>query len=201
MSDSNAIVIQNSVPVHTNIVLGNQNFQFIYASQLYNTFFIVCARFLLDSNEEILQSIEIKLLNYKGLLNLGLLQSTKDNLKRDTKIIGGLNLTLDIQAMSGVHGHHNSIIIDNLNYPVDSLTDFMVTRKIHQFAPTTNIANHLNDMVFDEEFFQRDGTVIHQKDNHLDDIPVKENGKIVVLTHGKCKDTRAKFIVIPKQSS
>ena len=108
MSDSNAIVIQNSVPVHTNIVLGNQNFQFIYASQLYNTFFIVCARFLLDSNEEILQSIEIKLLNYKGLLNLGLLQSTKDNLKRDTKIIGGLNLTLDIQAMSGVHGHHNS---------------------------------------------------------------------------------------------
>lgn len=53
----------------------NTNFQFVYASQCYQTFFSIYAKFTVDKKGK-LQTIEFKLVNYKGTINLGFYEKT-----------------------------------------------------------------------------------------------------------------------------
>ncbi|KYG72785.1 hypothetical protein [Roseivirga echinicomitans] len=59
-----------------NINLSNQeDYQAIYASQLYGTFFCVFGKFTclaIEKDEYTLDKIEFKIINYKGIINLGI---------------------------------------------------------------------------------------------------------------------------------
>ena len=54
-------------------------YQFVYASKDYGTFYCVYARFFLDKKKEILEKIELHIENYKGLLDLGFIRQSIDS--------------------------------------------------------------------------------------------------------------------------
>ena len=47
------------------------SYHFLYASQLYGTFFSIFGKFDFDPNTLLVRSIDLQLLNYKGVVNIG----------------------------------------------------------------------------------------------------------------------------------
>jgi hypothetical protein len=202
MSSENAIQLASFTEISTSIQIDSNENQLIYASQLYGTLFAVSGKFTLSPDKQKLKAIEFKLINYKGTLNLGLLSITRSDLIPDVTVEGRFNLTLQLKAMHGVHGHNKSLSLNDLDIDTNSFKQLLVTRRLHRFGPIENITEHLNDMVFDTEFFERDGAVIKEKNIHMDDAPIiKDDDSAVDLMttkSGKCKTTLSN--IIPVQS-
>lgn len=161
--------------------------QIIYASQLYGTFFAVAAKLIKNpKNEDELSSMELSLVNYKGLLNIGMLDETMSSFQpNDNSYL----LTLHLGALQkGKHGPGNIMKVDCKNTAISSLKSMVVTRELHSFMNHKDPENHLLDDVFDDEFFERDGVVIRKRDRLDDKITPFAGPKTV------CKNTSIKFV-------
>ncbi len=182
------LTLSNNTPFYLKVDKSDfSTHQIIYASELYGTFFSVAAKLLENPDKKgELSSMELYLVNYKGILNIGMLELTKTSFVIDKK---GAILTLHLGALqNGTHGPGNSITVDCKNIPISSLKSMVVTRELHSFMNHQDPKNHLNDDVFDEEFFERDGVVIIKRDR-LDDKISTAMGATTV-----CRDTSVKFV-------
>lgn len=136
-----------------NLNLANQeDYQAIYASQLYGTFFSVFGKFTCQSvgkDEYTLDKIEFKIINYKGVINLG---------------ISNVRGIFDITDTNGNQFKAMNIEIQGLNGNEEFELDCsgVVLKKNELFiTERTLIKMHsgtaLNNGVFDDEFYYREG--------------------------------------------
>ncbi|APQ18029.1 hypothetical protein [Maribacter hydrothermalis] len=192
-----AVRLENIKEIECNIYLQTPDRdQLVYASQLYGTFFAVSACLKLSQDGKYLNSMTLSLINYKGLLNIGMLDETKTSWKFEAKTGMG-SIVLFLKAMEGSHGHSKSIEVDCKNVELKNFKNLLVSRKLRPFGehPTSKTA-HLNESCFDEEFYDRDGAVIGESER-LDDakITIENNNKASFTTNsGRCQTTMSKII-------
>ncbi len=137
-----------------NINLSNSNesaYQSIYSSQLYGTFFMIYAIFETRPciNGYEISSIKLRLMNYKGLINLGISRArffTEENKENSHHGI----LKIEVEAMCPNN---------NIDFPVAmrrncqcSIDDYIYVDRSVKKLPAA-----LHNNVFDEEFLYREG--------------------------------------------
>lgn len=163
----------------------SSRFQLIYASQLYETFFGVAAKFNIANDR--LDTMELAIVNYKGHYNLGLLPETKNTWNCKDGI--NANFCLHLKANGGLHGHRpNQSMTVKCDTPVKSLKNMVVGRllsPIYDNVPS-NYEEHLHQPLFDSEFYERDGIAIRERDR-LDNT-------IAPQTIGKCQNAKVYFV-------
>lgn len=129
------------------------DFQLAYSSQLYGTFFSVFAKVnttQADDHSYILHDIEFTLINYKGLLNL-YIRDTK--FKADTK--GGEVLLL-VQAMSSNNEKALRLDCKDTIFKKGNST-LRISRRLKRMHSNSDNPTALENGVFDEEFYYREG--------------------------------------------
>ena len=201
MSDTKPQINKNFIAIYGNIDLDNDTEdQLIYASQLYGTFFAVSAKLKLNNNKDKLDSMELHLINYKGILNIGMLDSTKNTWYFDAAS-GCATLTLNLAACAGVHGTDKSLVLDCKEEELTKLKHFHVFRELNSFVPKNmKMTDHINSDYFDTEFYERDGALVRKR-FRLDDAEIEgksseDDGKndLLVSPTGKCETTFSHFI-------
>lgn len=136
--------------------------QMVYASQLYGTFFAVYAKIVANKDEKCMNSIDLKLINYKGPINLGIHEATYnvkrkkisiiDHMNGNSLTINVLSVTLWIRALTEQDGCEKPITIEqSIN---EDETYLEINRKL---LPLSENGNCVVDGVFDSEFYYRDG--------------------------------------------
>ena len=175
-----------------NIVLSdatNGQYQNIYASQNYGTFFGVFAKFTFQKSTNKITTLTLKMINYKGTLNLEfidyeIIQTEMQN--KQTQI----TLALKMKASLRSSGKDEIEIkkADLVKLKVKSNDLFLVSKSFHALngdsqydvdrrqkedplKPSTHppLAPFVNG-VFDNEFYYRNGSVIEKKainDNNM----------------------------------
>ncbi|WP_160111952.1 hypothetical protein [Aquimarina sp. AU58] len=163
----------------------NNRFQSIYASQSYGTFYAVFARFTVHDiitsdhqvvpNKKLLEQIELKLVNYKGNINMAFAKKSEideDSLEKTTSgnEIKTFLLKINIKGAVG----DNIGLIDVLYFEepliIENDTYFTVIRELLTLSGKTKeefnkpeenspFVNH----IFDEEFYLRDGENMERK--------------------------------------
>jgi len=149
----------------------------IYASQLYETFFAVGAKLNLENGDTELASMDLTLVNYKGLYNLGMSDLTKISFSSDGKLA---RLKLHLSAFTGIHGNDKVLKLNFSNKDLSKLETMNVTRKLHSFSNHSNadMTNHLYDNCFDNEFYERDGAAIVERVRMDDKIEEYNKNKV-----------------------
>ncbi len=143
-------------------LIGNVNlhntsdYQLIYSSQLYGTFFNLYAKFDASLNGDIytIKTISLKVINYKGIVNIGI--SRASQLLPDPNDTNGHVLNLEVQALNG----NTDVELKNLNYAIKRGENLNVDRKL---IPMHTNGNPMNNSLFDEEFFFREGVYADNK--------------------------------------
>ncbi|MDT0538859.1 hypothetical protein [Croceitalea sp. P059] len=166
-------VYESNSPIFQNLFLvldakNEQDYQLIYPSQLYGTFFTVSAKITLSKSKKKVTGIDISLVNYKGMYNIGLENSTKNNFSFEN---GTGILTLDLKAYSGIDDKSltNGIsLILKEEIPLQKFHRIFTTRKLKSFSKSGTIVGHLDEGLFDSEFYVRNGKYIAAI-NRLDD--------------------------------
>lgn len=153
--------------------------QLIYCSQLYGTFFAVSAR--LNVKAGFLKSMTLTLINFKGLYNIGMLKETKRSFVPEGN---GAKLTLYLKANAGRFGRDRQLKI-RCNLPIDNLEGLVVTRVLKPIS-SSSTKQHLEEGLFDSEFYERDGYKINNL-NRLDD-------EEVLTREDRCKTTYSNFV-------
>lgn len=130
-------------------------YQAIYTSQSYGTFYVVYAEFTTeeDNDNYYVKNINLKLVNYKGLINLGIADATlipiKDEFSGNSK---GALLDLTVKAFE-----QDTFTVKNYDvshpYPKND-SEFLVNRELVAMHPNNS---PLEGNIFDEEFYYRDG--------------------------------------------
>ena len=129
-------------------------YQSIYSSQSYGTFFIVYANFKTteDENNYYVKEIKLKIINYKGLINIGIENASfiKEFDADDISLGGTLKITLKALDKDEADVH-----CCDENHPFPKNNSYLfVDRKLSKMHPQgVNFENG----IFDEEFFYRDG--------------------------------------------
>ena len=126
--------------------------QLVYASQLYQTFFAVFGVFDMDRTDPDtlkLKGISLQLINYKGMINLGII-----GVSNPVIIDDGIEIRFMIKAMmpSGVlkyYGFDEAVPVKN-----SDRIDFQRVLEPIDVKPFTGVGDNL---VHDCEFFERDG--------------------------------------------
>lgn len=130
-------------------------YQAIYTSQSYGTFYVVYAEFTTeeDNDNYYVKNIKLKLVNYKGLINLGIADATfipiKDKFDGHSR---GALISLTVKAFE-----HEDFIIKNCDatHPFPKLNSYLkVNRKLLAMHPDKS---PIENGIFDEEFYYRDG--------------------------------------------
>lgn len=147
---------------------GENIYQPIYSSQLYGTFFIVYANFETseDSDNYFLHKIKLKIINYKGLINLGITGASfykTEGCDPENPIINNKNIMLNYKGgyielkVRALYNSDNDILVDNISEPIKISKNnsyLNVTRKLDQMHGDDRV---FENGVFDNEFFYRDG--------------------------------------------
>lgn len=138
-----------------NVNLSNSDdYQSIYASQLYGTFFAVYAKFeVADINPSDgvykLTGLRLKILNYKGIVNLGIVQGhllPVENNYNEPKA-DGWRLILELQALGG----STDCIIQCQSNEFKKGDSFLgVDRRLKELP-------NMGGFIFDNEFNYREG--------------------------------------------
>jgi len=125
---------------------GQGNFQLVYASQLYGTFFSVYASFETEiiKDECFIKKADFELVNYKGNIDLGL----KDITYCDTEKLFHIHL----QGMLEQRVINDAKAFKKLCLKKGQILTFK--RKLFPFADSNT---GLSKGVFDSEFYLRDG--------------------------------------------
>ena len=141
--------------------------QFIYASQLYDTFFALFCR--LHTENGMLEAIYLKLINYKGDIKLGMLPATESswgNHHTGHKIELHLRAN-DSCATKGFDDELKITCPDNTK--LCDLNSLFIDRKLYQMYDGVSTIDQLKQEVFDTEFYVKDGALVVKKPN-LDDM-------------------------------
>lgn len=152
-----------------NIVLSpsEEHHQFIYGSQLYGTIFGVFCKFTVkfpDTNQKdecIISKIDVNILNYKGILDLGIYEKPTLEVKDydfgdETKKSLVMHITLQAIVAGRSKYEQSSVLEQELKVNKDHL--FIVERdliKLNKFNDNPN--DPIVKGVFEEEFYFRDG--------------------------------------------
>ena len=132
----------------------NMGYQEVYSSQNYGTFYSLYMRFNFDQensnseNDWVFSNIEFQLINYKGVINLGIQEVAVEGLHGTRKI--------------PVTKPANTISVD-----VSKLTKITIQRTLMQMTAFNQDKNpnHEDNLVFDNEFFYRDGLEFDKDEN------------------------------------
>lgn len=154
-------------------------YHFIYASQLYGTLFAIYGRFLPDSDKSItannfpLKSISLKLVNYKGCINIGFTghapewnesKKTIDFRIRGTSTIVDKDFVFD-NTINVSKGTRFSIIFNRILHPLPNFEDFLEHRNPNEDAVVTQLSEEPPIApLFDSEFNDRDGVDFYNSD-------------------------------------
>lgn len=159
---------------HLNIE--SEDWQACYSSQLYGTFFSIYARPTgrsseSDSNSIELESIDLRIINYKGPVNLDIVRA---EFRPD--LVNGNGGTIDIEVQALYDSGELIHAVDCGNHPfVKGKTPLRFHRflkPMHQLR--NNIPVALNNGVFDSEFFDREGLYPDRDLGHESDFPGKD---------------------------
>lgn len=158
-----------SANVHLSSI-SNNRYQHIYSSQLYGTFFSIYGRFTI-TEAHVLTKVDLKLVNYKGILNIGIksfqppkietIDLTDEFINQPEGKKSCLHLEVDLVGFS-----NNFEAENNCNIPIDvTNSDFYVV--VSRYLDEMNTAG-INAPIFDEEFHYRDG---------LRSMPINRDGR------------------------
>lgn len=146
-----------------NVNLSNpKDYQSIYASQLYGTFFAVYGKFTVEDTDPSdgiykLLNLRLKILNYKGIINLGIIQAILRPVKDEEDKTLGWRLILELQALGG----RTDCDVQCGSYEFTKGKSFIsVDRRLKKLA---SIGGH----VFDAEFGYREGFTTEVSGNNL----------------------------------
>ena len=143
------MILVNTIDLSNPKPNGSDIYQAIYSSQLYGTFFMVFAKFntkAVSKGYEI-QSITLRLMNYKGPINIGISRA------RFFSPMGKKSgvLKIEVEALSG----NNNMDFTNVKIRANSKCD--ITNYIEVERSVKELSHPLTNQVFDEEFFYREG--------------------------------------------
>ncbi|MEQ9300910.1 MAG: hypothetical protein RIF33_20215 [Cyclobacteriaceae bacterium] len=125
----------------------DKDFQALYASQLYGTFFSVFGKFTCEEiaeKEYTLKKIEFKLINYKGLLNLGI-TDVKGFFEEGKEPL----INIEVQALGGQTCYEYGC--PGIKVKKDQL--LLIERTLRRMHNNRGLYGD----VFDEEFYFREG--------------------------------------------
>lgn len=137
----------------------NKRYQMIYASQVYQTFFTVYAKFTMTKG--VLTQVDLRLVNFKGKFNIGIKRASIEEKIVDRKIpdmgaaelrdinVRCVSIDIDIQALNSNLTKELKCSIDIAGNTKDLYLE--VTRDL------VAIENDMDGLIFDDEFFYRDG--------------------------------------------
>ncbi|MBU3012549.1 hypothetical protein KO506_14140 [Polaribacter vadi] len=141
---------------------GTRAKQFVFAGQLYGTFFAIFATFNLNKEKssdtkKIIDSILLDIINYKGLVNIGIVGAKLDtSTKSYSSVLPNSNtISINLQALCNNKKDVNVTGVKDLDLTKGSWLIF--DRKL------TKIDRTINPDVWDQEFDYRDG--IFEKKN------------------------------------
>ena len=163
--------------------------QFVYSSQLYGTHFCVYAKVVLDSTETKINGLKFYLINYKGILNLGLI---KDKMENQQVVFsdGEINFRLHLRALESTHGETLFCTLPLNEIPVNELNFMEIDRKLHPLSSTNGENHPFTGQVFDSEFFDRDGVFVQPRIN-------PEDNSVEARAPGlRCRTARLKLVNI-----
>jgi len=139
-----------------NVNLTNHtDFQAVYFSQLYGTFFGVFCKFDCDENENdanyCLEQVDFRLINYKGPLNLGITKVESKHLHEEDGVFHVV-FKIEVQALGG-----------KLEYPYQCHIDVPKLKSMFHFdRRVLKMKEYSMDQVssvFDNEFYYREGLI------------------------------------------
>lgn len=151
----------------------NNRFQAVYASQVYGTFFSIFAKFtvepvlIVNENQETvveedsvqLTRVDLKLINYKGLFNIELIDE-KLNIQKATETNTNTEtLLLNLKVKAATEDNFNTtqeIILDS-PITINHGTYFSIVRKLLPLSGSFSPERPYVNGVFDNEFYYRDG--------------------------------------------
>lgn len=160
----------------------SDDYQFIYSSQLYGTFFCIYAWFNADESRVLpkgeegvmpVSNINFQIINYKGPVNIGITHINHMPLIDDE----GLEFKIEVQAMNGSIDY--PYVVDYCFKPNEKI---IFTRKVKPLNPpgTAASAIPLTDLktIFDTEKWERNGLIlpIRRTDKHENQPQVKAPG-------------------------
>ncbi len=142
----------------------NKEYQLVYASQLYCTFFMVYAKIdaSLTGNDYTLNSIDLHLINYKGILDLGIRQAVFEWIQdNDNPDIYHAKIKIEVQAMYSSSPEDCKVKGINTDHTLKPRNSYLlVDRRLKPMHPENqNGKVMLVNGVFDSEFFYREGDV------------------------------------------
>lgn len=129
-------------------------FQAIYTSQSYGTFYVIYAEFTTEEYNDnyFIKNINLKLVNYKGLINLGIANATFKPITDDDGNSKGALVSITIKAFE-----QETFMVPNCDdsHPFPKKESYLkVNRKLVPMHPDKS---PLENGVFDDEFYYRDG--------------------------------------------
>ncbi|WP_394747123.1 hypothetical protein [Spongiimicrobium salis] len=159
----------------------NSRFQTVYASQSYGTFYAIFARFTVkdifeeDSivkKKKLLERVELKLVNYKGLLNMGLVRETEadPNAYEAEAGVKSLLIKVNVKGAAGGDTTDSDEILFNPPVVIENGMYLSLIRELISLAGEDRAEfseNPLNPEiggVFDQEFYERDGLLVRKKE-------------------------------------
>jgi hypothetical protein len=201
--NSEACLKQNNFDIAINVCKNQtKKHQFLYASQLYGTFFAVFGK--LEIKESKLCAIHLRLVNYKGNVRLGMEHATSKSWKKHAK---GHKIKLYLKANdpTTVKGFDQDLKIDcNIDSDLSQLKSLVIQRELSPMYPEITIEEQLNQEVFDSEFYVKDGLFIVAKpnldnlmDSYFEDYKAKFEGDDdfhMMLDPRVCKTSVAEFV-------
>lgn len=152
---------KNMTPMVASIEVGNEyDYQIVYASQLYGTFFTVGAKLELSEDDSSIIGICLALNNYKGLYNIGMLDHTRNTfLHKNGKALIILHLMVDNGKNTDKLKRKVSMNLSK-PIPIDEIDELNFTRVIHSLTEVNSPEDHLDESIFDSEFYVRNGKYI-----------------------------------------
>ncbi len=157
--------------------------QEVYSSQNYGTFYSVYLS--LESkpgskpNQIEISNIHFKIVNYKGIINMGIV---KVGVRKD-ETEGYLEFEVQVRAMERnrefplvePNGDPMEIKIDRSKINRVIITRLLLPMSTNDFNPALG-PNHVNNAVFDDEFYYRDGLTFDSSDNERKKRPGMQGG-------------------------
>ena len=136
-------------------------YQAVYTTQLYQTFFVLYARFQVKASEQnrIIERIDLLGVNYKGPVNLQVESTQLGFVDPASK-----KIILDVTLRGNGEGTFSKPDPLTPNLVVEEDSVFMVNRSLAKMNPEKELpaAAFFNGQ-FDSEFYERDGFMIAEK--------------------------------------
>lgn len=182
----------------TTVVLSpeeNDRYQAVYASQHYGTFYGIYGKFTVEKQKDIifLHRIDLKLINYKGVLNMSMSKELEvdENAKELIRNIRVVLLKVKVQAKLDNSNDESHYIFEK-PLEVHKGTFFSVVSELVPLCGTKGSEMEPEVCgVFDNEFYYRDG--LSNEKRKMTEIPLEKGDN-----SGKYKGYKFDSRLLPK---